>query len=210
MTAWGIEAQTPDQVQLVYRHAANAHWPFAMECTQRIALTDDGVQWEAGICNVGTEAMPVGLGFHPRFALSPDALVTLAAPTVWLQDEHGQPVNPVPVQLDPRFDYGTPQPAHSLVLNHCFAHWSGVATLDRPVDQLSVRVSASPTLRHLMVYRLPGAPWLCVEPVSHATGALSLEAMDPTRDGVQVLLPGQRLSGAMDIRLRDYSPHAIT
>lgn len=205
MNDWEITAKESDQVTLTYRHAANVYWPFAMECTQTVRLTADGVRFEADICNVGTRMMPAGLGFHPRFALAADAVVTLGAPSVWLQDLAGDPTSLVPVQENERFDFLAPRLATSVDLNHCFAGWSGVATLDFPSIQLSMCLSASPELRHLVVYRLPGQPWLCIEPVSHAIGALSLDALASEHHGARVLRPGQCFSGSMEISLHDHS-----
>lgn len=205
MNDWEITAKQSDQVTLTYRHAANAYWPFAMECAQTIGVVDDRVRFEASICNRGNSNMPAGLGFHPRFALAPDTVVTFGAPSVWLQDSVGRPTRLVAATEDEYFDFSTPRLAQSVELNHCFAGWSGLAALDFPSDQLSVCVSASPELRHLVVYRLPGQPWLCIEPVSHATGALSLDALASALHGARVLRPGQFFSGSMEISLHDHS-----
>lgn len=205
MTDWEIAAQQSDHVRLTYRHAANTYWPFAMVCTQTIGVVDDRVRFEASICNLSNSNMPAGLGFHPRFALAPDTVVTLGAPTVWLQDSVGRPTRLVAATGDECFDFSIPRLARSVELNHCFAGWQGLAALDFPSDQISMCVSASPELRHLVVYRLPGQPWVCIEPVSHATGALSLDALASTLHGARVLRPGQFFSGSMEISLHDHS-----
>jgi aldose 1-epimerase len=200
MSVWDIDSQDANHVSLHYRHFANEHWPFDMDCTQRVVLAADAVHFEASIRNVGADPMPSGLGFHPRFALHPETLVTLGAQTVWAQDARGYPTHLEPVNGFPRYDYRLPRPADAVDLNHCFADWSGEATLDTPRDKVSVRVSASALLRHLVVYRLPGKSWLCIEPVSHATGALSLDTLASSVHGVHRLEPGQSLAASMEIR----------
>ncbi len=205
MNAWEVTAKESNQVTLAYRHAANAHWPFPMVCTQTIGVFDGCVRFEASVCNTGQSSMPAGLGFHPRFALTPDAVVTLGVQSVWLQDSLGCPTHSVDVTDHDSFDFSVPRSAQSVALNHCFAGWSGQATLDFPGHQLSVCLSASPELRHLVVYRLPGQAWLCIEPVSHAIGALSLDALASKLHGGRVLQPGECLSGSIEISLNDYS-----
>ena len=182
-------------------HTPNDHWPFRMDCTQRISVTGNSVRFHASICNTGVTSMPAGLGFHPRFNLGPMARVTLGAGTVWLQDQRGYPAQCVAVQGAGRDGSLADGPALRMAMNHCFADWSGRAVLDLPERKLAVHLSASANLRHLMVYRLSGKPWLCVEPVSHATGAFSLEMMRSPVHGARLLEPGESLSGWMDLEV---------
>jgi galactose mutarotase-like enzyme len=56
---------------------------------------------------------------------------------------------------------------------------------------------ASSELDHLQVYRPPGVPWLCVEPVSQATGAWSLPQVHQASAGLRWLPPGGEFQGWM-------------
>jgi len=88
------------------------------------------------------------------------------------------------------FDFHTRRLAHGIVLNHCLDGWSGAVTITRTAHGLQLRMTASPLLRHLVVYRTIGQPWLCIEPVSHATGALSLPELHHAPYGARMLAPG--------------------
>ena len=68
------------------------------------------------------------------------------------------------------------------------------------------RARASARLRHLVVYRTHAQPWLCLEPVSHATGAFSLPHLHQPRHGPIELAPGRVLRGWMELRIE---PHAF-
>lgn len=205
MHAWDVALVDADKVHMTYHHAADRYWPFAMDCTQTMTLTPDGVQVEASVRNLARTPMPAGLGFHPRFHLSPDATVTLGAKTVWQQDDRGYPMTRVSVHDQARFDYCAPTAGETIAMNHCFADWCGMASISRPLDQFSVRLTASANLRHLVVYRLAGAGWLCMEPVSHATGALSLESLQSNGNGAHMVSPGECLVASMAIQLFDDS-----
>ncbi len=201
MYGWTIASISDHQVDLTLHHEPNHYWPFEMMCTQRITVTDDGVRFEASVCNITDVAMPAGLGFHPRVNLVPNAKVALNAQAVWQQDEGGYPTINMPVNDVERFDYRTARSAQSVAMNHCFALWSGLAQLDLPDIPLTVHLSASPNLCYLMVYRKSEMPWLCIEPVSHATGAFSLATLNTPAHGTQWLAPGETLAGWMDLQI---------
>jgi aldose 1-epimerase len=88
-----------------------------------------------------------------------------------------------------------------IVQDHCHAGWRGPVCLTHPRRQIALSVTASAELEHLMVYRRPGQPWLCLEPVSHATGALSLPALNTPASGARLLAPGERWSVWMNLRV---------
>ena len=85
------------------------------------------------------------------------------------------------------------------MLNHCFRDWHGPVDIERPAVGISIQMRASDNLRHLVVYRTTGQPWLCIEPASHATGALSLERMNSGKNGLRLLQPGECFHGWMEL-----------
>ena len=197
---WNVESSANAHATLAYHHAPDAHWPFEHACTLTVTLTTECARFELALRNLSNDSMPAGLGFHPYFALDPDALVRFAADSVWQQDAEGVPCSLDPVQANPRFDFARLRPAAAVELNHCFANWTGAAELRRPLHGLTVQVTADPGLSHLVVYRPPAQRWICIEPVSHATGALSLERVN---HGVRWLAPGATAQASMAIRVLD-------
>ena len=145
--------------------------------------------------------MPAGLGFHPWFAIDEDSTVCFAAEAVWMKDGQGLPASALPAGSAPDFEFSSPRLATELVQDHCHAGWRGPVCLTHPRRQIALSVTASAELEYLMVYRRPGQPWLCLEPVSHATGALSLPALSTPASGARLLAPGERMSVWMNLRV---------
>jgi len=184
-----------------HHHAADAHWPFAYECTQQITLSANAAYFELTLTNFSDKAMPAGLGFHPWFAMDEDSTVCFAAEAVWMQDAAGRPRATLPSATDPNFDFARPRLAAGVVQDHCHAGWHGPVHVTHPRRQLALTLTACPDLAHLMVYRRPGQPWLCLEPVSHATGAHSLAALNAPASGARLLAPGASWSVWMQVSM---------
>ncbi len=201
-TPWRMGHAEPKKLSVHYEHAADAHWPFTHACEQLLALSDGAVRLSLRLINLGDRPMPAGLGFHPWFALTEGSRLRFEAATVWMQDARGRPTLAVSPKQDERFDFSQWRSAQTVEQNHCHSGWSGQAELLLPQHGLALTLSASPSLGHLMVYRKPGQPWLCLEPVSHATGAWSLDHMHSSEAGAHMLAPGEALEAWMQIAVR--------
>jgi aldose 1-epimerase len=199
--AWQLSQRSADSAELRYHYQPDAHWPFEHECSQQVRLSPTVARFEMSLRNLSPGPMPAGLGFHPCFALEEDSLINFAAASVWTQDSHGRPQTEAASAGKPRFDFAAPRQAMDVVQDHCHAHWQGTATLTHPARRISVTLTASPELDHLMIYRQPGMPWLCVEPVSHATGAFSLPGLNQATSGARWLQAGESLTVWMELRL---------
>jgi aldose 1-epimerase len=189
-TAWTPTGHSSRHVQMQYGHDGDVHWPFAHRAVQTVSLDDTAVAWGMMLHNQGAVSMPLGMGWHPCFAIDAMSEVQWDATHVWTQDDAGRPIARLPTEDRACFDFRTPRLARDVVLNHCFGGWGGSVTITRPERGLMLRLTASEVLRHLVVYRTADQPWLCIEPVSHATGALGLPALALARDGARVLAPG--------------------
>lgn len=173
--AWRLLERGRAQARLGYRHRADAHWPYDHSAEQSLTVREDGLRLHLTLTNLDRRSMPAGLGWHPRFALDAGDRV--------------------------RWDARGEQAADRLALNDCFGPWRGAARLDRRSRGLRLRLRAGASLSHLMVFRLPDQPWLCLEPVSHATGAFSLPALRNPAHGARDLAPGRTLRAWIDLRI---------
>lgn len=205
---WQVVEQSKTFSRLRYSHIADAHWPFAHSCTQTITLTGDTARFEVDLRNDGIATMPAGVGLHPRLALEATASVCFDAKRVWNKDRNERPRETASTRLQSHFDFHLPRPAMGEGMNHCFSDWSGSAEVDRPDLQLVVHVQASRNLGHLMVYRKVREPWLCLEPVSHATGAFSLSALHKGDNGARTLAPKQTMRVWVEICIQT-NPSAL-
>lgn len=179
---WRVRDHGRSHARLSYRHQADAHWPYDHSASQSLMLGPDRLRVELSLSNESPESMPAGLGLHPRFAIDAGDQVCWDA-----QELHA---------------------ADRLELNDCMSAWSGQLHLDRRARGLRLRLSAGPALGHLMVYRRADQPWLCLEPVSHATGALSQPHLRGAEHGAIDLLPGQSLQAWVELQVepRVFSP----
>lgn len=201
--AWQVSEHQADHAEFVYEHDADEHWPFAHRCTQTVTLHGATVRFTLSLENLSEMPMPAGAGFHPSFDTDVDTTVTFASDTVWEQNEQGQPANLVSVTSGSRFDFKGGANARAVELNHCYPI-SGPVYIDRPAQGVQLKIISSELLRHLVVYRPSKTSWICVEPVSHATGAFSLSSLNNRSEGVQYLPPGATLQFEMEIIVSDF------
>ncbi len=203
MKAWAVAASSPDTLTLSYHHGADAHWPYAHACQLHLAVGEGGVSFRMTVHNLSEQPMPVGVGFHPFLAIDGDSQVFFDVAARWEQDDTGVPTHRVPTHRVPVA--ACPPQGHAaalLQLNHCFGGWSGPVRLTRPQHGMTVELCASNELDHLQVYRRAGMPWLCMEPVSHATGAWSLPQVHHASAGLRWLPPGAQFRGWVELSVR--------
>jgi len=191
---WSTRQLTAHSAEQQHQHAADAHWPYAYVCTQYVSLSEHAAHFALSLRNLSDRPMPAGLGFHPWFAIDEDSTVCFAADAVWMQNEQGLPTTALPAGSTPKFEFSSPRLAMEIVQDHCHAGWARPVCITHPSRQMAISVTASDELQHLMVYRKLGQPWLCLEPVSHATGALSLPGLNTPASGAHLLAPGERWS----------------
>ncbi len=198
---WQLVSSEPQRLVLGYSHLSDTHWPYDHSCEQTVTLKRSHVQFNLKLLNLSEQSMPAGLGFHPWFALDKECQLRFGSSTVWLQDARGWPMLEMPTSGQQDFDFSRWRKAHAVIQNHCHSRWSGLAELKRPEKKLSLQISASPNLNHLIVYRKPGQDWLCLEPVSHATGAMSLPHVKIGHTGHHILAPGESMEVWMRINI---------
>ena len=199
---WSTRQLNDHSAEQQHQHEADVHWPFAYDCTQHVSLSEDAAHFALSLRNLSDRPMPAGLGFHPWFAIDEDSTVCFAAEAVWMQNEQGLPTTALPAGSAPKFEFFSPRLAVDIVQDHCHAGWTRPVCITHPSRQIALSVTASDELQHLMVYRKLGQPWLCVEPVSHATGALSLPGLNTPASGAHLLAPGERWSVWMKISVK--------
>lgn len=206
--AWQVLAQDAGRIVLAYTHAANADWPFDHRCEQTFSLLGQTLRLEMELHNLSDRPMPAGLGFHPFFEAETGsgASVRFNASAVWTQDGAGLPDRRVTPTQANGFGFAAGRLVDEVALNHCYQGSTGRIVLSRPAQGLDITVEASGALDHLVIYRPPGASWICLEPVSHATGAFSLPALHAPAHGLRLLAPGSRLQAAMTVTLGRWQP----
>jgi aldose 1-epimerase len=192
---WEVLEATTSSALLQYRHDAGA-WPWAYRARQRFTLTSARLTVELMLRNESDAPMPAGLGWHPYFPRTPRTTLTAEAEAMWLTDDEMLPTTLVE---PPAADLARGVGVEAVSLDNCFVGWRGHAVIDWPELDARVVMRAETPLDFLTVFTPPGRPFLCAEPVSHATDAVNLVGAGRTDTGLRVLPPGEMLRAVVII-----------
>ena len=190
--AWQVLHHERTRAELVYVHergAAGVDWPFRDRARQVHVLDETGLTVELSIENLEDRDVPAGLGLHPFFVRDADTELACRLAGVWRTDAEVLPLQRVPVP--PEWDFSASRRVDGMGLDHCFDGWDGEATVTWPERGLRLVLTATEAFRHLVIYVPDGQRHFCVEPVSHANGAI----------GQTRLAAGATLGGEISFRL---------
>ncbi|MEI7873157.1 MAG: aldose 1-epimerase [Alphaproteobacteria bacterium] len=169
--SWDVERHDAHSAELTYVHDGRDGWPFRYRARQSFRLEGDRLVVGMSIENLEDRAVPAGLGLHPFFTREPDTELTCRVDGVWRADAEVLPVDRIAVP--PEWDFAVSRPVDGVVLDNCFDGWNGRATIRWPRHALGLALEATEPFRHLVIYVPKGRPFFCVEPVSHANGAVA-------------------------------------
>lgn len=200
--AWELTSHAADAAT-VEQSFDDEEIPYRYHAKQEIRLTDNETRIDVSVRNDGDAAMPFGIGLHPWFVKTPDAKLSFAARGTFARDERGLPVEPL--SSNPAFEADTTQPLGKLPwLDACFVDWQPrQAQLLWPESKTELTIAADGALRHLHVYLPDDRAVVCAEPVSQIPDAINRPELGYPMD---ILKPGETLSGAMTLSVRTYSP----
>lgn len=168
---WQVARQEVGSAELVYEHDGREGWPFRYRARQVFHLKEEGLSVGMAIENLEGRPVPAGLGLHPFFPRDADTELACRVEGVWRADAEVLPVDRVAVP--PEWNFAVSRPVDGVVLDNCFDGWAGRATIRWPRQGLGLALEATQPFRHLVIYVPKGQPYFCVEPVSHANGAIA-------------------------------------
>lgn len=185
---WEVASLTDSECVLTLRrqHACG----FDYQATLRYQLRGNVLRAELMLTHLGPRPMLYGLGFHPWFYFDARSRLQFSASGYWPEGEHHLP-QAWQSEIPPDIDFTTAQQGSDGWLNVGYSGWNGVATLQR--DVMSVTITAQTPW--LMLFRMSGKSFLCLEPQSHPVNAHNL----PGQPGLVVLRPGDSTQFAMEI-----------
>ena len=169
-----------------------ANWPFAHEYEMTYRLADGALEVITTIRNLGAEAMPVAIGFHPYFNL-PD--VARADATTHIPARKHVETDPQLVatgELKP-----TDLPDAVSLKDHTFDDGytdlvrdaNGRATLSVEGGGKQIQVVYGPKFTVAVVYAPPDQNYICFEPMAAITNGVNL-AHDGKYADLQTVAPG--------------------
>jgi Galactose mutarotase and related enzymes len=190
--AWQVIHHERSRAEFVHLHeggTGGTGWPFRYCARQSFALDETGLTIGFSIENLEDRDVPAGLGLHPFFVRDADTELACRLSGVWRTDPEVLPLQRVPVP--PEWDFSRSRRVEGMGLDHCFDGWDGHAAVSWPGRDLRLSLVATEAFRHLVIYVPDGQRYFCVEPVSHANGAV----------GQRPLAAGATLAGEVSFRL---------
>jgi galactose mutarotase-like enzyme len=207
-----VEAQ-PDHVTAIL-HAGNfgGHWLSLTDVLVEATLRASAFELSVTARNIGTDLLPVGIGWHPYFALPSgqreQARIRLPAHQRALVNNYddefptGQIVNVAGTPYD--FTAAGGAPLGTRYFDDCFLDLDKTAEgytayeIFDPAARYGVRITAlSPDVRALQVYSRPDKAFVVIEPQFNYADPYS-PVWPPGRDtGMVVLPPGAEVTWAI-------------
>ncbi len=191
-SAWRAAEVNADSAELRLDRLAPGE-PYAYSAYQRFKLSPDRLVVGLEISNCGERAMPFGFGLHPWWHRYPDVRLRFHAEHLWLEDFDHLATDRISVSPELDFSHGRSLPA--IWCNNCYSGWDGIAEILFPDLKIGLRIEADPVFRHLMLYSDPSQPVFCLEPQTHAVGALNRIDVDSEDSEMIVLKPGECAKG---------------
>ncbi|MEG1211367.1 MAG: aldose 1-epimerase [Leclercia sp.] len=163
---------------------------FDYQAMLRYQLRDHVLRAELTLTHLGQQPMLYGLGFHPWFDFDARSRLQFLASGYWPEGEHHLPLA-WQDQIPRDIDFSRPQQAGDRWLNIGYSGWNGVANITRDV----MKVTISAQTPWLMLFRMSGGSFLCLEPQSHPVNAHQMAG----QPGLVALGPGDCTHFAMEI-----------
>jgi aldose 1-epimerase len=186
---WAVEVAGPDHAVLTQRLRAG---PFDYAAQLEVRLGGAALSLRLRLQNTGTEACPMGIGWHPWFARPPGCSLRFHATDRMVKDDRNLPVAAEPSDgLDSTV-------GEILGLDGHFAGWDGTVAMHRPDLVLTLQASGA-WARNLHVF----APSdhrqvLCLEPVSHVPNVVNTPSLE-RYGAMRVLAPGEAMEGGVEL-----------
>lgn len=191
---WRIVSRGAAALTIEYRHEADA-WPFPYAAWQIFRLEPQCLTIEIAAKNTGSAPMPIGLGLHPYFPRTKQAMLTAAVSQVWDTDDEVMPTRLIDPPPERRLDRGVR--VDDVAMDNGFTCWSRRAEIEWPEQRARLTMTADRPMDFLVVYTPPGEDFFCAEPVSNCTDAFNLADQGRTDTGMSVLAPGKTLRAAV-------------
>ena len=192
---WNVDRLQPQAVQLSYDGDADA-WPWEYRAVMQLWLSPGEVRMHLKLTHLGLGQMPAGLGWHPAFPSAGLLSVQADTEAFLAIDDSGLPVSYVPGAAECAALARGEIPAKGM--DSDFDGWHHrlrVQWSDRVLE-----LSADPIFTGLHVFRPVDTPLICLEPVSHLTGAMARQRL-PELASVHLLGTGESLQGGLVLRL---------
>ncbi|MDR6817412.1 aldose 1-epimerase [Neorhizobium sp. 2083] len=184
---WTIANHSASVLSMSLEYEADEDWPYSFRAVQHFSISDQRLDVTLSLLNRSARPSPAGMGWHPYFAVGSGVELFCDAHESWSLPTPGSKDDPTLTLLQSASFGIDPQAKH-------LSKWSR-ASFAIPTGCVSLlRTSA---LEYLVLHRTEA--YLCLEPVSHLSGALSLPSHLRTSAGIMELAPGEMMVGGVSI-----------
>ncbi len=188
LQAWKIAEQDDRHVRLELRSNRFDADPYVYEASESFVLHPDGLGIELSVTHRGERPLPYGLGLHPYFPCNPKTRLQFKADGVWLSGK-----DPIPIEhsseFPPTWDYNQAAPLDGPLIDNCYTGWDGRAVIEYPDRGFSLTMTMVENSGYTLLYRAPGMPFFCLEPITHPINAFHMHG----RPGLVHLSRGESL-----------------
>lgn len=197
----------------------NGHWPSSTDMSVRISLHNQAVEFAVTAKNVGKDPLPMGIGWHPYFAIPSgdrkQARLHLPADKVAGMNNYDDvfptgEVHPVSIG-DGKYDFTAPEgkALDDIFLDDNFQDLKrdatgATSTVIDPASKYGIRIRAqSPEIKSIQVYSPPDKSFVALEPQFNLPDPYGSEWKD-AQTGMVLLKPGE--STTWHVRLELFVP----
>lgn len=190
LKAWRVDACS--ETECVMTISSYDDCGFDYRAQLRYALIDNALQARLALTHCGPAPMLYGLGFHPWFYFDANSTAQFCASGYWPEGEQHLPL-PWQGTLPSHADFSAGQYGRDEWLNVCYSGWSGRASIRNNGMNITL-LSQTPWL---MLFRMCGQSFLCLEPQSHPVNAHRM----PGQPGLVLLQQGEETHLSMAIKV---------
>ena len=187
---WEVLAHAPNRIHLRHRQSTAAG-PYRYTAEQKIAATSHGLETGLSVTNDADQDLPFGLGLHPWLPRDEDTELSLFAGRILALGHEYRPKEIVTLNADS--DFSEPRRLHDdreTVVQFCES--TGPARIRYPSRGYQL-IARWENASYPLLWSPKGAPFLCLEPQTHALGAPS-DPIAQDAGPLTLLAPGETLS----------------
>lgn len=149
LAEWAVVSATTDAITIRHDYESDA-WPWPYRAEQTFVLSHAGLRHDLSARNLGSSAMPTGLGFHPYFLHNEATVYRGLHSGEWRTFDDG-----LPIALDrhdqPR-DWWNGSPVGARVVDTVYEGRTGPLSIDWPDRNLKLIIQPSDPLSRTVVY----------------------------------------------------------
>lgn len=172
-------------------------WPWDYRAELDIELGLQAVFMKLSYTNTSSDKVPVGIGFHPWFP--PDAELKTNMGVEWVVNQNYELIKKIPIPDEHNFSKF--KPISLTNLDTGFSDWEQKAYVCWNNCGYALRLDASPTLSHVILYTTHSSGAWCLEPASHSMDSFNLSEKNISGNGTVFLEPGGTFAGSIQITI---------